>query len=49
MAKINDDVEKSLLHCGFNSSSNRKYNSEDGFESFKDIMSLTEKDTGNIS
>ena len=48
METINDDVDKIFIHCGFNSISNRKDISEDGFESFKDIISLIEIDIGNI-
>ena len=48
MATINDDVDKILLYCGFNISYNRKDIAEDGFESFEDIMSLTEKGPGNL-
>ena len=48
MATINDDVDKILIHCGFNISYNWKAISKYGFEFFEDIMQLTKKDIGNI-
>ena len=48
MATINDDVDKILIRCGFNSSSNREDIAEYGFESLKNIMSLTMKDIVNL-
>ena len=49
METMNHNVDKIQIHGGFNSSSNRIDISEDGFQSFKDIMFLTQKDIGNIS
>ena len=49
MVRINDDVTKILFNCEFNSSPKHKEISEDLFESFEDIMYLTEKYIGNIS
>ena len=49
MATINYDVDKTLLYYGFNSSFNQKYIAEDVFDSYKEIMSLTEKYISNIS
>ena len=49
METINGDVENILIYCGFKIISNREEIDEDGFESFEDIMSMTEKDIGNIS
>ena len=43
MEIINGDIDKILLYCGFNSSSNRKDLYMYVFESFEDSMSLTEK------
>ena len=48
IVKISDDVDKILIYCGFNISSNRKDISEDVFESFEDIISLTEKYIGLV-
>ena len=47
MVAINNDVENILLY-GFNRSSNRKDISKDVFESFEDIISLTEKYIGLV-
>ena len=44
----NNDVGNIMLYCGFSSRPNRKYIAEYGFELSKDIMSLTEKDIGNL-
>ena len=49
MPKINNDFDKIMLHCGFNRRYNLKEISEDGFESFEDIMLLNEKYIVNIS
>ena len=49
MATINNYIDRVLLYCGFNSSPNRKYISDNGFELFKGIMSLNDKDIGNLS
>ena len=49
MATINNDVDKILLYCGFNRISKQKEIADYGFESFEDIMLLTEKDIGNLS
>ena len=49
METINGDVKNILIYCGFKIISNREEIDEDGFESFEDIMSMTEKDIGNIS
>ena len=49
MATIKNDVDKILLYCGFNRISKQKEIADYGFESFEDIMLLTEKDIGNLS
>ena len=48
MAIINDYVDKIQICFGFNRSSNRKDIAKYLFESFEDIMSLNEKDVGNL-
>ena len=49
MATINVDVHKILFHCGFNRISNSKHIDEDVFVLFEEIVSLTEKEIGNLS
>ena len=49
MVKINNDVDKILVYCGFNRRSNRKKISENVFDLFKEFVSLTDKDMGNLS
>ena len=48
MATINNDVDKILIYCYFNSSSNCSIIAEYGKDSFEDIIPLTEKDIGNF-
>ena len=47
--KIIDDVDKIMIYCGFDRNSNRKDIYEGAFESFENIISLTEKDIVNLS
>ena len=49
MATINDNFYHILLYCGFNIRSNHKDITKDGFEVFKYVIFLTEKEMGNLS
>ena len=48
-SKIDSDINLMLTYCGFTSEGSRINISNDGFESFSDIMSLTEKDISELS
>jgi hypothetical protein len=46
---IDDDIDTILTYCGFAGPNERLNIAEDGFESFEDIMSLSEKDVGSLA
>jgi hypothetical protein len=49
MAGIDADINTILTYCGFDTNATRENIVVDGFESFQDIMSLTEKDVSDLA
>jgi hypothetical protein len=47
--RINDDIDTILRYSGFFVANNRISIARDGFESFEDIMSLSEKDVSSLA
>jgi hypothetical protein len=48
MADIDDDIDTIPMYCGFDQEANREI-ARDRFETFHDIMALTEKDISDLS
>ncbi len=46
---IDDDIDTILRYCGFAAANDRISIAQDGFESFEDIMSLSEKDVSSLA
>jgi hypothetical protein len=46
---IDEDIDKVLTYCGFDSPDNRKKIAEDGFGSFKEIATLQESDIDHLA
>jgi hypothetical protein len=46
---IDDDIDTILRYCGFAAANDRTSIAQDGFESFEDIMSLSEKDVSSLA
>jgi hypothetical protein len=46
---IDDDIDTILRYCGFAAANDRTSIAQDGFESFEDIMSLSEMDVSSLA
>jgi hypothetical protein len=46
---IDDDIDTILRYCGFAAANDRISITQDGFELFEDIMSLSEKDVSSLA
>jgi hypothetical protein len=46
---IDDDIDTILRYCGFAGANNIISIAQDGFKSFEDIMSLSEKDVSSLA
>ena len=46
---IDDDIDTILRYCGFAEANDRTSIAQDGFKSFEDIMSLSEKDVSSLA
>jgi hypothetical protein len=46
---IDDDIDTILRYCGFAVANDRISIAPDGFKSFEDIMSLSEKDVSSLA
>jgi hypothetical protein len=46
---IDDDIDTILRYCGFAVANGRISIAPDGFKSFEDIMSLSEKDVSSLA
>jgi hypothetical protein len=46
---IDHDIDTILRYCGFAQANDRMSIAQDGFESFEDIMSLSEKDVSSLA
>jgi hypothetical protein len=46
---IDDDIDSILRYCGFAEANDIISIAQDGFESFEDIMSLSEKDVSSLA
>jgi hypothetical protein len=46
---IDDDTDTILRYCGLAAANSRTSIAQDGFESFEDIMSLSEKDVSSLA